>query len=120
MEASYNYYSPFAQGGFKIQSFNYARLAVKKGFMDYKAQLTLAFNDIFKGQVYRTDMGTNNLISRLNVYNDSRRVSIGFTYRFGKTTIKNALYAGYKAKCYLEETTFDPNYLTFGVRFNMK
>lgn len=34
-------------------------------------------------------METSNLISRLN-FNDSRRVSIGFTYRFGKTTVKNA------------------------------
>lgn len=30
---------------------------------------------------------------------------------------KLQIYAGYKAKCYIDEDVFDPNYLNFGVRF---
>lgn len=90
LDASYSYYSPFAQGGYKLKSFNYARVALKKGFLDNQAHVTLAFNDIFKGQIYRTEMQTSNLVSRLNVYNDTRRISIGFTYNLGKKTVKEA------------------------------
>lgn len=55
-----------------------------------KGQLRLAGNQIlFKKNVYRLERDYGNFRSVEMVNNDLRRVSIGFSYKFGKTTIKS-------------------------------
>lgn len=88
VSASYNYYAPRGWGGYNNWRTNFARLAVQKSFLNRRAQLTLAFNDIFMGQRYRNELSAGNLYLFNVNYNDTQRVSLGFTFNFGKTTVK--------------------------------
>lgn len=90
IDAIYNYYSPYGYAGWNEWRTNFARLAFRKSFLDKKAQLILAFNDIFMGQRYRSDLSAGNLYLDNVNYNDTQRISLGIVLNFGKTTVKAA------------------------------
>ncbi len=90
IDAIYNHYGRAGYGGWRDFSSNFSRLAVRKSFLKSRAQMVLAVNDLLKGQRYRSEMSAGNLYVYNVNYQDSRRVSLGFTFNFGKTTVKAA------------------------------
>lgn len=90
LDATFNYDAPSGYVGWYDFSFNFARLALRKSFLDKRAQVVLAFNDIFQGQRYRSELSAGNLYIYNVNYNDSQRISLGFVFNFGKTTVKAA------------------------------
>ncbi|WP_143053847.1 outer membrane beta-barrel protein [Parapedobacter koreensis] len=90
LDATYNYYAPSGYAGWYDFSSNFARLAIRKNMLGKRGQLVLAFNDIFKGQRYRSELQAGNLYVYNVNYNDTQRVSLGFVFNFGKSTVKMA------------------------------
>ena len=58
--------------------------------MHKKLEYTIAVSDIFKDDMSGFNLKTSNLQSRFYTFNDSRRISIGLVYNFGKNTVKTA------------------------------
>lgn len=84
---TYKFNSKNGYAGEEYLSNNYARIAVQKSFFNKRLNITLAANDIFKGQVYRTKQVSGNFNNYSTLYNDTRRVSFGLSYSFGRSSI---------------------------------
>jgi len=89
LDASYNYLSPDGYAGFHNYRSNFARLALRRSFWQDRVQLTLAMNDIFMGQYYRSEQVAGNLMNYYTNYYDTQRVSLGFVFNFGRQSVKN-------------------------------
>ena len=83
----YSYDSPYFSGLSTAIARNFGRLAFRKSAFKKSAEFTLSIDDVFKGTYYGGDMQIGNLVSHYNNYQDTRRMSLGFTYRFGKKTV---------------------------------
>lgn len=56
--------------------------------LNNKGQIRIGASDILKRNVYRSDQYFYNYSSEKSRYGDSRRISVGFTYNFGKLSTK--------------------------------
>lgn len=90
LDASFTYNAPSVYGLSIAKATNYSRLAVKKELWQKKGEMTVSFEDMLMGSIYGTDLKAGDLETRRRSYQDSRRVAIGFIYRFGKTTVDTA------------------------------
>ena len=68
-----------------INGFADVSAGVKKSFVDGKATFKLAFSDIFNTNNIQGKIVYSNLDSYFTQNNDRRRISLDFSYRFGKT-----------------------------------
>ena len=82
------YMSPFAWGMFKLQSMWMVNLGVQKSFMEDKLTVKLSVYDVFNSM---QNVGTAKY-DNVDLYTKNRwksqRVSVNFTYRFGKSDLK--------------------------------
>jgi Outer membrane protein beta-barrel family len=90
IDAYFSYDSPYIYGIFETPARNFTRIAVRKTAMKKQAEFTLAVDDIFRGNYYGTAINTNVLALNSKTYQDSRRISVGFTYQLGKRTVEGA------------------------------
>lgn len=87
LDLYYSYDSPKLYGLAWTAKRNFARVAVKKTAFDKKGEFIVAIDDIFRGTFYGSDLVAGNLQSSTRSYQDTRRISIGFNYQFGKRTV---------------------------------
>ena len=84
VEMSFFYRGPAASGLYHMGPMNWVDLAVKKSFYKKKLDLTLSFNDIFKGYRYRwtTDIGGN--VNKFDQYFRFQTIGASLRYNFSK------------------------------------
>ncbi|HEY0177270.1 MAG TPA: outer membrane beta-barrel protein, partial [Pedobacter sp.] len=90
LEVDAYYWTKYVQDLSRYSGYKNIDAAVLIDVFSGKGQLRLAGNEIiFKRNDYRLDHDFGTFSSRELINTDSRRVSVGFTYKFGKTTIKS-------------------------------
>ena len=84
------YQSAQTDGLYNISANGSVDLGLKKTFADKKATIQLGLKDIFLTQPYY--IGIDYSTIKTSGYNrsDTRRISINFTYKFGKKTVKGS------------------------------
>lgn len=82
------YYSQFLQGTLLGESITYSNLSLSKKALKNKAVISLMFADLFNQQ----DLGARSKFANQNNYSyhniDNRYVKLGFSYKFGNTTLQ--------------------------------
>jgi uncharacterized membrane protein YgcG len=63
-------------------------LALRKNFLKNKATLILNCSDIFKSRVFVTDYNLSSYYETINRVKETRIGNVTFTYRFGKSDLK--------------------------------
>ncbi len=90
MELSGWYTSPSVYGGFvKMKQMYAVNFGVQKSFMEGKAKLKLAFDDIFYSTKWKGENTYGRDFARAEGLNDSRRVKLNFSYNFGNQNVKS-------------------------------
>ncbi len=90
-EVSGWYNSPSVWGGtFEIDRMWSMNLGLKKSVLKDKGQLRVSLSDVFRTQVWTGSSDYNNVRFTGRGGNDSRRIKVGFTYRFGNNQVKAA------------------------------
>ncbi|MBS1635797.1 MAG: TonB-dependent receptor [Bacteroidetes bacterium] len=88
MELNAFYLSPFLEGIYHTKARSYVNLAFKKTMLSDKLSVSLAFNDIFFGQVRRTMIQYQNLNGTGVQTFDTRRINVSINYNFGKLKVE--------------------------------
>lgn len=87
------YVSPFIQGPGELEAMWMVRGAIKWTFASDKAELALNASDIFDTWNPKMKLDYANQNIKMDVYNDTRAISISFSYKFGgyknKSNVKN-------------------------------
>jgi hypothetical protein len=84
------YQSPLTEGLFNISASGSVDLGLKKTFADKKATIQLGLKDIFLTQPYYIGIDYSTIKTYGYNKSDTRRISINFTYKFGKKTVKGS------------------------------
>jgi outer membrane receptor protein involved in Fe transport len=82
------YQSAQTDGLYNISATGSVDLGVKKTFADKKATIQLGLKDIFLTQPYYIGIDYSTIKTYGYNKSDTRRISINFTYKFGKKTVK--------------------------------
>ena len=82
------YLTPFLEGIYYTKSRSSVSVAIKKTFLEEKLSVSLAFDDIFWGQIRRTKVHYQNInMTGYQTY-DTRRINISINYNFGKLKVE--------------------------------
>jgi|GEM_PF-1277897 len=90
LDIGINYRTPRPYGLALSRKRSFVRLALKGNLFQKRLQYTITAADIFKDDISGFNLRTARLVSRFYTFNDSRRLSIGLVYNFGKSTVKAA------------------------------
>lgn len=90
LDLGFNYRSPRPYGLATSRKRSYVRVALKGNLIEKKLQYTITAQDLFRDDYFGFDLNTSRLESRFYTFNDSRRVTVGLVYNFGKSTVKAA------------------------------
>ena len=83
---SYNSLSQY--GIVRLQPIYSVQAAVSKGIWQGRGNVKIGVDDIFWSDRWRFSTNAGGIDQTSRSYGDTRRVRIGFTYKFGKTTVK--------------------------------
>ena len=83
-ELSGFYRTPSNEGQLHLNALSQVDLAVKKDFLKKKASLKLSVRDVFGPMKATGYINFNNTLANFTQQRDSRVVTLGFNYRFGK------------------------------------
>jgi outer membrane receptor protein involved in Fe transport len=84
------YQSSQTDGLYNISATGSVDLGLKKTFADKKATIQLGLKDIFLTQPYYIGIDYSTIKTYGYNKSDTRRISINFTYKFGKKTVKGS------------------------------
>ena len=84
------YQSAQTDGLYNISATGSVDLGLKKTFADKKATIQLGFKDIFLTQPYYIGIDYSTIKTYGYNKSDTRRISVNFTYKFGKKTVKES------------------------------
>jgi hypothetical protein len=84
------YQAPETDGLYNISATGSVDLGLKKTFADKKATIQIGFKDIFLTQPYYIGIDYSTIKTYGYNKSDTRRISINFTYKFGKKTVKGS------------------------------
>jgi hypothetical protein len=84
------YQSAQTDGLYNISATGSVDLGLKKSFADKKATIQLGLKDIFLTQPYYIGIDYSTIKTYGYNKSDTRRISINFTYKFGKKTVKGS------------------------------
>lgn len=90
LDVGFNYRSPRPYGLATSRERSFVRVGLKGNLMQNKLQYTITASDIFRNDISGFNLKTSNLQTRFYTFNDSRRISVGLVYNFGKKTVKAA------------------------------
>lgn len=82
------YLNPFLEGTFHTKSRYSVNMGIKKTWLNDKLSLSLAFNDMFLGEIRSTTSDYQNQHSVGYQTFDTRRVNISINYNFGKLKVE--------------------------------
>ncbi|WP_306353647.1 outer membrane beta-barrel family protein [Flavobacterium sp. '19STA2R22 D10 B1'] len=88
-EVNLSYRSPSVQGTFTITGRSNLTLAVRKGMLKGKGQLSLIASDIYKGMREKVSTNYANQSNYYDSYSDNRSIRLGFKYDLGNQKLKN-------------------------------
>jgi Outer membrane protein beta-barrel family len=84
------YQSAQTDGLYNISATGSVDLGLKKSFADKKATIQLGLKDIFLTQPYYIGIDYSTIKTYGYNKSDTRRISVNFTYKFGKKTVKGS------------------------------
>lgn len=84
------YQAPETDGLFNISATGSVDLGLKKTFADKKATIQLGMKDIFLTQPYYIGIDYSTIKTYGYNKSDTRRITVNFTYKFGKKTVKGS------------------------------
>ena len=88
IEVNAFYLTPFLEGIYNTKARSSVSMTFKKIFLEEKLSIALAFNDIFWGEVRRTNVEYQNLkMTGLQSF-DTRRINVSINYNFGKLKVE--------------------------------
>ncbi len=82
------YQAPETDGLYNISATGSVDLGLKKSFANKKATIQLGLKDIFLTQPYYIGIDYSTIKTYGYNRSDTRRISVNFTYKFGKKTVK--------------------------------
>lgn len=82
------YLTPFLEGIYYTKSRSSVNLSFMKTFFEKKLSLSLAFNDIFWGEIRNTTVKYQNINMTGRQTFDTRRINMSINYNFGKLKIE--------------------------------
>jgi hypothetical protein len=82
------YINPFLEGTFYTKSRYSVNMGIKKTWLNDKLSLSIAFNDMFLGEIRNTTSDYQNQHSVGTQTFDTRRVNISINYNFGKLKVE--------------------------------
>lgn len=71
-----------------VKGMNWVDIALQRSFMNNKAIVRLAFNDIYKGQKYKSVQSFDGFYMESFGYYESRQIRLNFTYKFAESSVK--------------------------------
>lgn len=89
LEATYNYSSPKKVLMYELGHTSSLDLGFKALFYNKRLKVSLAFQDIFKGNKPKITTYTNNIRQVYVNYFDSRNLKVSLTYKFGNEKLKS-------------------------------
>jgi iron complex outermembrane receptor protein len=89
-QAATSYQAPLYYGIKQYQQFFIANAGISKAILSNKGVIKLSVNDIFNSDMYKYTSQYLNVDLAGREKSGSRFVTLSFTYRFGKQTVKNA------------------------------
>ncbi len=84
------YQSPLTEGLFNVSATGSVDLGLKKSFADKKGTIQIGLKDIFLTQPYYIGIDYSTIKTYGYNKSDTRRISINFSYKFGKKTVKGS------------------------------
>ncbi len=84
------YQSPLVWGLYDLKSEYGMDFGLSKEVLDGKGELTLNVQDVFNTQRTRLGLNHGNIDLGLEQKDETQRIQIGFTYNFGKSSVKKA------------------------------
>ncbi|MBL7936956.1 MAG: TonB-dependent receptor family protein, partial [Bacteroidia bacterium] len=88
IEVNAFYLTPFLEGIYNTKSRSSVNMTFMKTFLEEKLSVSLAFNDIFLGQIRSTNVNYQNIRMTGRQTFDTRRVNISINYNFGKLKVE--------------------------------
>ena len=90
MEVSGKYQTAMTFGLFEIDPQGSLDIGLSKSLFDDKANLKIGVSDIFRTRNSKVIIDQDDINLIVNQKNDTRRVSVSFSYRFGNQKVKAA------------------------------
>lgn len=98
LELTQRFSSPTVKGTMKLKSFSALDLGVQMAVLAGKGRLRIAVSDVFQKSIRRGTSTVGDLYLTSIARNDSRRLRIDLSYRFGNDQVKTARHRALGAK----------------------